>query len=133
MVTGSAEDDLTPFEQAVEKVLAGLEPGDVVTYGEVAAEAGYPGRARAVGTFLARRGDGYPWWRVVTASGRLVPGHEADHARPAPGRRGARRRARQYPEPPLTVRGSRSGRNSASAASRMAPGSSAPSKDSSMV
>ena len=65
----------------MDEVLAGLGPGDVVTYGEVAAEAGYPGRARAVGTFLARRGDGYPWWRVVTASGRLVPGHEVDQAR----------------------------------------------------
>ena len=30
-----------------------LGPGDVVTYGEVAAEAGYPGAARAVGRFLA--------------------------------------------------------------------------------
>jgi alkylated DNA nucleotide flippase Atl1 len=27
--------------------------------------------------------DGHevPWWRVVTASGRLVPSHEAEHAR----------------------------------------------------
>ncbi len=81
MAMEPGRDDLTPFEQALDEVLAGLGPGDVVTYGEVAAEAGYPGRARAVGTFLARRGDGYPWWRVVTASGRLVPGHEVDQAR----------------------------------------------------
>jgi methylated-DNA-protein-cysteine methyltransferase related protein len=72
---------VTPFEQAVARVLAGLEPGDVVTYGEVAAEAGYPGRARAVGRFLAEQGSEHPWWRVVTASGRLVPGHEVEHAR----------------------------------------------------
>jgi methylated-DNA-protein-cysteine methyltransferase related protein len=71
----------TPFEEAVAKVLEALRPGDVVTYGEVAEEAGYPGRARAVGRFLAESGGGYPWWRVVTASGRLVPGHEAEHAR----------------------------------------------------
>jgi methylated-DNA-protein-cysteine methyltransferase-like protein len=71
----------TEFEAAVAAVLARLEPGDVVTYGEVAAEAGYPRRGRAVGSFLAHHGDGYPWWRVVTATGRLVPGHEADHAR----------------------------------------------------
>ena len=38
--------DLTPFEEAVVAVLGSLGPGDVVTYGEVAAEAGYPGRAR---------------------------------------------------------------------------------------
>ena len=72
---------LTEFEAAVAEVLDRLEPGDVVTYGEVAAEAGYPGAARAVGTFLADHGDGYPWWRVVTSTGRLVPGHEAEHAR----------------------------------------------------
>jgi methylated-DNA-protein-cysteine methyltransferase-like protein len=77
----SDAESLTEFEQAVASVLRGLRPGDVVTYGEVAAEAGYPKRARAVGAFLAEHGDGYPWWRVVTATGRLVPGHEADHRR----------------------------------------------------
>lgn len=71
---------MTPFERAVADVLVSLRPGEVVTYGEVAAEAGYPGAARAVGRFLAERGDEYPWWRVVTASGRLVPGHERTHA-----------------------------------------------------
>jgi methylated-DNA-protein-cysteine methyltransferase-like protein len=75
------DDDLSPFEHAVATVLDDLDPGDVVTYGEVAAEAGYPGRARAVGRFLAGKADGLPWWRVVTASGRLVPGHEAEQAR----------------------------------------------------
>lgn len=60
-------------------VLARLGPGDVVTYGEVAAEAGRPGAARAVGRILATSGGAYPWWRVVTASGRLVPGHEQEH------------------------------------------------------
>ncbi len=57
-----------------------LQPGDVVTYGEVAAEAGHPGAARAVGNLL-RTGDGLPWWRVVTVSGRLVPGAEERQAR----------------------------------------------------
>jgi methylated-DNA-protein-cysteine methyltransferase-like protein len=73
--------DLTPFEEAVVAVLSSLGPGDVVTYGEVAAEAGYPGRARAVGRILATSDLDLPWWRVVTAGGRLVPGHEAEHAR----------------------------------------------------
>jgi methylated-DNA-protein-cysteine methyltransferase-like protein len=72
---------LTAFEQAIAAVLTSLRVGDVVTYGEVAAEAGYPGRARAVGSFLASRGVDYPWWRVVTSTGRLVPGHELEHAR----------------------------------------------------
>ncbi|HLM63903.1 MAG TPA: MGMT family protein [Acidimicrobiales bacterium] len=71
---------MTGFEQAVVAVLQSLAPGDVVTYGEVAAEAGRPGAARAVGRILATGEAEVPWWRVVTASGRLVPGHEATHA-----------------------------------------------------
>jgi methylated-DNA-protein-cysteine methyltransferase-like protein len=62
-------------------VLRGLQRGDVVTYGEVAAEAGFPGAARAVGRLLSTGEGDLPWWRVVTASGRLVPGHEVEHAR----------------------------------------------------
>ena len=69
------------LEAAVAAVLNGLEPGDVVTYGEVAQEAGYPGRARAVGRILSTSGGAYPWWRVVNAAGRLVPGHEEEQAR----------------------------------------------------
>ena len=57
-------DDLTEFEAAVVRVLDTTEPGDVLSYGEVAAEAGYPGAARAVGGVL-RRIDDLPWWRVV--------------------------------------------------------------------
>lgn len=69
------------FEQRVDAVLRALHPGDVVTYGEVATEAGSPGAARAVGMLLARSGADYPWWRVVAAGGRLVPGHEGEQAR----------------------------------------------------
>lgn len=58
--------------------MAGLEPGDVATYGEIAAQAGRPGAARAVGNLLAGSA-GLPWWRVVTATGRLVPGIEVEH------------------------------------------------------
>ena len=67
------------FEDRVVGVLRALRTGDVVSYGEVAADAGYPGRARAVGNILART-DGFAWWRVVTASGRLVPGEERRQA-----------------------------------------------------
>lgn len=66
---------VTPFQRAVADVVSGLGPGDLVTYGEVAAEAGHPGAARAVGTFL-RDSEGLPWWRVVRADGRLVAGQE---------------------------------------------------------
>lgn len=82
MVRGRPVDtEGTAFDTAVAKVLDALEPGDVVTYGEVATEAGYPGRARAVGRLLSTSDGAFAWWRVVTASGRLVPGHEAEHAR----------------------------------------------------
>jgi methylated-DNA-protein-cysteine methyltransferase-like protein len=53
-------------------VVRALRPGQVVTYGEIAAEAGYPGAARAVGNVL-RDADGVPWWRVVAANGRVNP------------------------------------------------------------
>jgi methylated-DNA-protein-cysteine methyltransferase-like protein len=68
------------FEEAVIGVLRSLQPGEVATYGEVAAEAGFPGAARAVGRLLATTAEDVPWWRVVTTTGRLVPGHEAEHA-----------------------------------------------------
>jgi methylated-DNA-protein-cysteine methyltransferase-like protein len=69
------------FEEAVVGVLRSLRHGEVVTYGEVAAEAGFPGAARAVGRILATSNGDLPWWRVVTSTGRLVPGHEAEHTR----------------------------------------------------
>ena len=49
---------MSGFEQAVVRVLHSLRPGEVVTYGEVAAEAGFPGRARASATS----------WRAPTAT-----------------------------------------------------------------
>ncbi|HZV50660.1 MAG TPA: MGMT family protein [Candidatus Dormibacteraeota bacterium] len=61
------------FQEAVVAVLCALGRGEVVSYGEVAARAGYPGAARAVGNLLARRG-GLPWWRVVRSDGRLAAG-----------------------------------------------------------
>lgn len=77
-MTGDVEPS-TEFEARVRQVIAGLGPGDVATYGEVAEEAGFPGAARAVGNLLARS-TGLPWWRVVAATGRLAPGHEAEQA-----------------------------------------------------
>jgi methylated-DNA-protein-cysteine methyltransferase-like protein len=73
---------VTAFEDAVRAVISATRPGDVVTYGEVAEEAGRPGAARAVGNLLARTDAGeLPWWRVVTSTGRLAPGKEATQAR----------------------------------------------------
>jgi methylated-DNA-protein-cysteine methyltransferase-like protein len=74
-VTGRDDD----FTEAVIRVLEALGPGDVMAYGEVATEAGYPGAARAVGNLL-RTTPGLPWWRVVNAAGRLAPGNEQEQA-----------------------------------------------------
>ena len=71
---------MTPFQKSITAVLERLQPGEVVTYGEVAAQAGFPGAARAVGSLL-HDSTGLPWWRVVTSSGRLVPGSETEQAR----------------------------------------------------
>jgi methylated-DNA-protein-cysteine methyltransferase-like protein len=71
---------VTAFQQAIRAALDRLEEGEVVTYGEIAAQAGFPGAARAVGNVL-RTSSGVPWWRVVASDGRLVPGLEAKQER----------------------------------------------------
>lgn len=96
-------DGHSEFERRVRGVIAGLRMGEVATYGEVAEEAGFPGAARAVGNILAR-GSGLPWWRVVSATGRLVPGHEDEQAhrlrREGLSIEGARiRRSKQHTDP----------------------------------
>ncbi len=67
------------FGEEVARVLEQLRPGEVVSYGDVAEEAGFPGAARAVGN-LVRTTPGLPWWRVVARSGRLAPGLEQRQA-----------------------------------------------------
>jgi methylated-DNA-protein-cysteine methyltransferase-like protein len=61
----------TPLQRAIDETLRDLRPGEVVSYGDVAAHAGYPGRARAVGAYLAATADAPNWWRVVAANGEL--------------------------------------------------------------
>lgn len=70
----------SPFTRRVERIVAGIPSGVVMAYGEVAAEAGHPRAARAVGRVLRDTDLDLPWWRVVTATGRLVPGHEQRQA-----------------------------------------------------
>ncbi len=57
-------------------VLITLQPGEVTTYGDIADMAGYPKLSRLVGRILSTTDIDVPWWRVVNASGRLVPGNE---------------------------------------------------------
>lgn len=71
---------MSRFHDDIAEALWDLAPGEVVTYGELAAQAGHPGAARAVGNTL-RDSTGFPWWRVVTSTGRLVPGHEVEQTR----------------------------------------------------
>jgi methylated-DNA-protein-cysteine methyltransferase-like protein len=62
---------VTDFEDAVLHVINSLEKGEIVTYGEVADQAGFPGAARAVGTVLRTCDGTVPWWRVVGAGGHI--------------------------------------------------------------
>ena len=57
-----------------------LAPGEVVSYGDVAHDAGRPGAARAVGALLASTNIELPWWRVVRADGRIVTGQAGRQA-----------------------------------------------------
>ena len=61
----------TPFQRAVLDVLRGVPYGETVTYGELAALAGYPHAARAAGTVCARNRFPLlvPCHRVVGAAG----------------------------------------------------------------
>ena len=61
----------TPFQRAVLETLRAVPRGEVVAYGELAALAGYPGAARAAGTFCARNRFPIvvPCHRVVGADG----------------------------------------------------------------
>ena len=61
----------TPFQRAVADSLREVRRGEVVSYGELAALAGYPGAARAVGTFCAENRFMFfvPCHRVVGAGG----------------------------------------------------------------
>jgi O-6-methylguanine DNA methyltransferase len=61
----------TSFQRAVAERIRALPRGEVAAYGEVAALAGYPGAARAVGTFCAHNRFllVLPCHRVVGADG----------------------------------------------------------------
>jgi methylated-DNA-protein-cysteine methyltransferase related protein len=56
------------FKAAVLALVARIPRGRVATYGQLAALAGKPRSARAVGQVMSRA-DGVPWHRVVNAQG----------------------------------------------------------------
>ena len=65
--------DKTAFQRAVIHHCRRIPAGETLTYGELAARAGYPGAARAVGQVMAtnRVPLVVPCHRVVAANGRL--------------------------------------------------------------
>ncbi len=62
-------------------VVRALREGEVVSYGDIAHDAGFPNLSRRVGHLLAESNDDLPWWRVVNCTGRLVPGAEREQVR----------------------------------------------------
>lgn len=63
-----------PFTLAVRAVVASIPAGRVATYGQVAALAGSPGAARAVGAIMRANDDtaAVPCHRVVGSDGSLT-------------------------------------------------------------
>jgi methylated-DNA-protein-cysteine methyltransferase related protein len=75
----------TPEEarRRVLEVVARIPPGKVASYGQVAWEAGLPGRARLVGRVLSECMDSQrlPWHRVINAQGLIsIPKSSLMHA-----------------------------------------------------
>jgi methylated-DNA-protein-cysteine methyltransferase-like protein len=71
---------LSDAERRIVEVIELLGEGEVVSYGDVAHDAGLPRAARLVGRVCATI-EGLPWWRVVNSVGRLVPGNEVEQTR----------------------------------------------------
>lgn len=63
----------TPLQREIYRVVSAIRPGDTMSYGEVAAAAGRPKAARAVGTAMARNPFPpiIPCHRVVASNGGL--------------------------------------------------------------
>lgn len=63
---------LTPFAQKVYAVVAKIPKGKTMTYKQVAAKAGKPFAARAVGSLMAKNyKPGVPCHRVIRSDGRI--------------------------------------------------------------
>src|SRR5215470_6214487 len=78
----------TPREhQAILSTIAAIPRGRVASYGEIAARAGMPGRARLVGRLLGEYSAlKLPWQRVLRSDGRIAfppgsRGHREQRAR----------------------------------------------------
>lgn len=76
---------MSEFTDRIEAVVRAIPPGQVLSYGDVAALAGSPRAARQAGQVMARlpADSDVPWHRVVRSSGEFAPGDD----RPARQRR----------------------------------------------
>ena len=62
-----------PGHARILEVIRSIPRGQVMGYGEVAAKAGLPGRARLVAKLLGSHGDpALPWHRVLRSDGRIA-------------------------------------------------------------
>lgn len=68
------------FRERCWEIVEAVPVGRVVTYGQVAALAGFPRRARQVGKAMGSSPPTVPWWRVLNARGqiRTVPAEEQE-------------------------------------------------------
>lgn len=65
-------DKTNAMKIAIIRCVAAIPRGQVMSYGDVARQAGYRGRARQVGRVLREAGDErLPWHRVLRADGQL--------------------------------------------------------------
>ena len=64
---------MSDFQETVRRIVRGCPRGKVVSYGGVAAMAGKPRAARAVGTLMSALPDDsdIPWWRVINSRGEV--------------------------------------------------------------
>jgi methylated-DNA-protein-cysteine methyltransferase-like protein len=65
---------MTPFQEAVLRVVQIIPPGKVISYGQVAAYIGAPRAARQVGWAMRsiESADNFPWWRVLNNAGKIT-------------------------------------------------------------
>jgi methylated-DNA-protein-cysteine methyltransferase-like protein len=65
---------MKPEYRRIFDAVAAIPPGRVASYGQIAARAGLPGRARMVGKVLGLGSEGLelPWFRVLRADGRIA-------------------------------------------------------------
>lgn len=82
------------FHAKVHALVREVPEGCVATYGDIASALGSPRVARQVGFALAAATDDVPWWRVVSAGGRLS----------RPGTAAAKRQARALRREGVVVR-----------------------------